>query len=115
MKHIAKTMKNILRSTDMAVRAGGDEFMVFLEYNARVDLAAERIFRSLIGKFDHFPISVSMGISTSEVCSKSYHEMFECADRALYHAKKAGRGKYIFFDESMEESFSVISPIESGK
>ena len=46
---------------DIAARVGGDEFLIFLEYKDDVDAVLSRIFQSLCGRFEQFPLSVSMG------------------------------------------------------
>ena len=39
--------------------------------------------------------------------------LFRRADRALYEAKRQGRNCYCFYDDSMKDMRSVLSPIES--
>ena len=41
--------------------------------------------------------------------------IFKRADKALYTAKRSGRGRYVFYNDMMEAMFSVLSPIESGE
>ena len=44
-----------------------------------------------------------------------YDALFHAADAALYTVKRGGRGQYRFYDETMRETLSVISPIEDGE
>lgn len=113
--HIAEKLKNVLRKDDLAVRIGGDEFMVILEYNHEIEHVVDRIFRKISGKYENFPISLSMGISTTRDCEREYDTLFKRADKALYSAKRSGRGRYVFYNDMMEKMFSVLSPIESGE
>ena len=41
--------------------------------------------------------------------------ILHCADRALYFAKRNGRGEYSFYDETMKDMFSEISPIDEER
>ena len=38
-----------------------------------------------------------------------------CSSDLLYTVKRGGRGQYRFYDESMRDTLSVISPIEDGQ
>ncbi len=113
LKHMADMLRQSIRGSDIAARVGGDEFLIFLEYKMDLAPIVERIFTSLSGTYEDFPISVSMGISKVEGEAISYEELFHKADKALYTAKQAGRGQYCFYDSSMEQMLSVITPIES--
>ncbi len=111
--YIAGRLRSVLRKDDLAVRIGGDEFLIVLEYHQEIEPVVDRIFHMLSGSYEHFPISLSMGISTTKNCDRKYDELFKRADKALYTAKRGGRGRYVFYDDMMEGMFSVLSPIES--
>lgn len=112
---VAERLRSVLRKEDLAVRIGGDEFMVVMECQKDMEPVAERIFHMISGEFEHFPISLSMGISTTRDCDRDYDMLFKRADKALYAAKRSGRGRYVFYDDMMEAMFSILSPIESEK
>lgn len=112
LKHMADKLRQSIRGSDIAVRVGGDEFLIFLEYKMDLAPIIERIFASLEGKYEEFFISVSMGVSKAEG-NTEYEDLFHRADQALYTAKQAGRGQYRFYDESMRKMLSAITPIES--
>ena len=44
-----------------------------------------------------------------------YDKMFHAADQALYSVKRSGRGQYRFYDDTMQEMLSVISPIDGSE
>lgn len=115
LNHMADMLRQKIRSSDIAVRVGGDEFLIFLEYKMDLEPIIERIFTSLSGTYEDFPISVSMGISKVEGEAVDYEKLFHKADQALYTAKQAGRGQYRFYDDSMEQMLSAISTIESER
>ena len=110
--HLADKLRQSIRGGDIAARAGGDEFLIFLECKEAVEPAVQRIHSALIGQFENFPISVSMGVATVEAVGADYETLFKAADKALYTVKRSGRGYFRFYDDSIEETLSSISPID---
>ena len=115
LKCVAEKLSRRIRENDIAARVGGDEFLIFMEYRENLPAIIHRIFSTLMGEYENFPISISMGVTRTEVVGMDYDVLFHSADQALYAVKRSGRGRYEFFDDSMREMLSVISPIESGE
>ncbi len=115
IQNVAERLRGSIRQQDIAARVGGDEFLVFLEYQGDVEALAERIFQHLNGEMDGFPVSVSMGIAVTERAGREYEVLFGQADRALYAGKRRGRNRYCFYDDTMEHMFSVLSSIDSDQ
>ncbi len=111
--HVAKTLKRNMREGTVSARVGGDEFLLFFEYREHVDLAINRIFNSLIGNYESFPISVSMGVAKTQMLGMDYDTLFHAADQALYAAKRGGRRQFRFYDGDSSNTLSLITPIES--
>lgn len=97
LKKTAEALQSVCRMKDVAVRMGGDEFVLFIELPDQLCDVAERIFRSLCFVYEDFYTSVSMGISTTLVCGRDYSQLFYCADQAMYVSKRAGRGRYTIY------------------
>ena len=110
--HMAEKLRGCIRSGDIAARVGGDEFLIALEYKGDIRMGIKRIFSSLIGQFEDFTISVSMGVAETDLVGREFDTLFHAADQALYAAKRAGRGQYCFYDTSMKAMLSEISPID---
>lgn len=53
-----------------------------------------------------------MGVASTNEVGGEYEKLFHAADQALYSAKRAGRRQYRFYDDSMRETLSAISPID---
>ena len=115
LKFLAGRLCESIRGADIAARVGGDEFLIFMEYRGEFDHIISRIFNSLSsGTYENFPISISMGIARTEDVGTDYETLFHAADQALYTVKRSGRGRYSFYDGSMQKTLSVISPIDGG-
>lgn len=94
---IAEQLKQNIRSSDLIIRYGGDEFLILLEQVQFVDarLLAEKI-RSAIsleeidlsGSDEKLHVSVSIGFA---IGAASWIELLEKADRSLLRAKARGR------------------------
>ena len=59
-----------------------------------------------------------MGVCRTETVGSDYDTLFHAADQALYAVKRSGRGRFRFFDQTMQDqlsasAISAISPIDS--
>ena len=113
--HTADQLRRSIRGEDIPARVGGDEFLIFLEYKDEVETAIRRIFNSLEGTYEDFRISISMGVARTATVGNNYDELFLAADQALYAVKRAGRGEFAFYNDTMKEMLSVISPIDGSE
>ena len=111
LRTVARRAQEVVRNSDVVARAGGDEFMIFFEYSTDITSVAERIFNSLGGVYNGFDTTISMGVALASTDAMEYDELFQHADQALYSAKHKGRNRYCFYDETMANLFSVLSPI----
>ncbi len=113
LKDVAQRIVGNIRKEDIAARIGGDEFLIFTDYQNEVEPIVERLYQSISGEYAGFEISLSMGVSTCPKDGKNYEVLFHRADQALYAAKKRGRKQYCFYDRSVRGTLSVLSPMES--
>ncbi|WP_418706485.1 diguanylate cyclase domain-containing protein [Anaerotruncus massiliensis (ex Liu et al. 2021)] len=113
LKHVAQLVQKSVRSGDIAARIGGDEFLIFLEYSGEIEPVIRRIFNALHGEYQSFEILISMGIALSPKNGTQYDPLFHAADKALYVAKKGGKDRYHFYDDSMQGVLSVLSPMDA--
>lgn len=102
IRHVADTMRKCIRGEDVAVRYGGEEFMVLLPgtpldgalkvaETIRTRIAALRLTR----KHDNLtldPFTISLGVALRRQ-DDSYETLFERADQALYQSKSNGRNR----------------------
>lgn len=102
LQQVAKKLKECIREDyDIAIRYGGDEFVVYVEYKEgdNIEDIVSRIFKNVNCVYKNYNISVSMGISLSEDSNDYYYDMYKNADKALYEAKNSGRGCYKFYKD----------------
>lgn len=104
----ANAIKKVFQSNAIKVRKGGDEFVVYLPRAGRnyIIQVIEELFAYLsrpriIGK-TLMPLSCSIGIAMAPMDSTSPIELEAMADMAMYHAKKAGKRCYSFYDSLKE-------------
>ena len=102
LSFVAEKLRQSVRAGDIIARFGGDELLLFQEYQDNIEAIIERIFSNLTTEYEGYPISISMGVATTETVERSYSALFRAADQALYAVKKEGRGKYRFYNEQME-------------
>lgn len=100
---VATRIRKSIRRSDIAARISGDEFLIFVEYTDDPEPIIKRIFDGVCGVFEGFNISISIGVSCTPVLGREYEKLYEKADEALYHAKRAGRGRYCFAAPGPEE------------
>jgi diguanylate cyclase len=123
-ERLAKTM----RGTDsvsaaegsIAGRLGGDEFVILADDIRNPEDAgriADRILETLCDSYtlkEHRVTStVSIGITTSAIDYKSGDDMLRDADTAMYHAKAAGKARYVLFDRKMHEQVTARLEMEN--
>ncbi|NJP06883.1 MAG: diguanylate cyclase, partial [Chloroflexaceae bacterium] len=107
---VAHRLKNCIHPNDTLARFGGDEFALLLEQHQDVEDAI-RVAQTIAQHF-RLPVvvegrevflSLSMGITTSDMGYTQAEDVLRDTDTALYHAKALGRGQYSLFDTLMHQ------------
>lgn len=103
LKGFANRVKKILRDTDLVYRLGGDEFAVILTnpQETAPDIIAQRIIDVMAHPFyqkSHVIdfVTTSIGISFFPSHGTDAQTLLQCADNAMYEAKKM-RNQYVIF------------------
>ncbi|MDR2079070.1 MAG: diguanylate cyclase [Treponema sp.] len=104
LKYVAQVFLDNIRSSDVAVRYGGEEFIILIAHPGK-NMAmkiAERIRKTIeaseiIYKEQTVRITISCGVTCYERdLDFSADIMIERADKALYQSKQAGRNRITF-------------------
>lgn len=126
---VAGVLSSSFSNVDYIGRIGGDEFVVMMRDIGYKDIAlkkADKLVETIRIKENlTIPnnISLSIGVAFSDKDDHSYTDLFNKADKALYNAKKSGKGCFCEYGinvmtalESEENSYSrVIAVLTSSR
>ncbi|MCP4761855.1 MAG: diguanylate cyclase [archaeon] len=106
LKNVAQTIKQELRSSDIAARFGGDEFVILMPNTHKINalLLSERLRKTIMKKpmaiqDSNLQITVSGGVAGFPVDDQKAENLLNMADSALYRAKGAGKNRISLFKE----------------
>jgi diguanylate cyclase (GGDEF)-like protein len=93
LRYFASTIKDNIRKSDLVIRYGGEEFIVFLpeSYKEEALIVLHKIKKAL-RPYKDINFTFSAGIADE---GKTLAEMIKLADERLYKAKKEGRNRII--------------------
>ncbi|OHU95733.1 hypothetical protein BIW53_07845 [Pseudoalteromonas byunsanensis] len=98
---VGNRISAIIRSDDLLCRLGGDEFALLLpniESTDNAERLAGRIVtsinRPIVIKNTIMPIGISIGLAYTPLDTSSPMELLNCADDAMYAAKRAGKNNF---------------------
>lgn len=116
---MAKRLVAATRSSDVVARIGGDEFAVIqtgVTSVAEAEVLCMRIVEAVSEPYllagTKLNVGVSIGVAMAPTDARDRTELARKADIALYEAKAAGRGRYVFFAEQMDASIRHRREIE---
>ncbi len=104
LKDLSRVVRDsLIRGNDYFARYGGEEFCLLLlgSPQKQVEEIGERIRRTIQDhRFEyegaHLPITISVGIASILETDKSWNDIFNRADKALYVSKHNGRNRVSF-------------------
>ena len=114
LAQVSRQIRNMFRSQDIVARIGGDEFLVLargisdrilLEQRCRV--LQQNILETISNKRYRLSMGCSIGIALSPVHGKTYYELYQCADQALYQAKARGKNCYTFYNDEEADFWNM--------
>lgn len=108
IKGLTEVLKNNIKGSDLAVRYGGEEFLVIV-FNTTAEIAtkiaehirtefSKKIFKSATENFNK---TLSIGISKCDSVENTPWRAIKFADVALYYAKEHGRNQVVNFKPEM--------------
>lgn len=108
LTEVAHLIKTNIRKSDLAVRYGGEEFLVLLVdiKEGETEMVAEKL-RATVEQYKikipsgTIQRTISIGVSEFPVDSNEIWKAIKFADVALYKAKEMGRNRVVRFKEDM--------------
>jgi diguanylate cyclase (GGDEF)-like protein len=111
---VAARLRGCVRPGDTLARLGGDEFAIVLP-GADTSVArevAERVLealgRSVPVRGKDVVIGASIGIAAYDGEPSCPEELFQQADKAMYEAKRGGRGRYEVFGPDLRSASAAL-------
>lgn len=124
--NVAKRLTECTRKSDIVARFGGDEFVIFLSemsHDQNIIPILDKIV-DVVSKpyedLDGYSVntSPSVGVAVYPRDGDDIESLLINADAAMYKSKKAGRGRYRFFDASLNrvsiEKFEIEQRIPAA-
>jgi diguanylate cyclase (GGDEF)-like protein/PAS domain S-box-containing protein len=121
LKIVAQRVRATVRTDDVVVRMGGDEFIVVLKHvknSDQVNETAGRINEALNAPIviDGRPLvtTVSIGVSLCPRDGTTIGELLRQSDTAMYQAKDRGRNNFQLFNPGMDRKLKERMAIEAS-
>jgi diguanylate cyclase (GGDEF)-like protein/PAS domain S-box-containing protein len=120
LQAVAARLRSGLRESDIVARLGGDEFVIVLpSVGSRQDVesVAQKVLAGMVEPFlirgRELRVGLSIGVCEYPVDGENPESLLQCADAALYEAKKKGRGIYCFFTEDLTAATKQRQDLEN--
>ena len=124
----ADRIRSLLPPDALLARHGGDEFACVVPFDPRspdridqfASLLIERVAQPVECNGMTIEVTVSVGVAADivgrgpAVPDTDAQTLVHRADIAMYHAKKQGKNRYFWFEESMERELRYRSELENG-
>ncbi len=115
LKEVASRLRSILRSDDIVVRWGGDEFVIslLLDNLQRLHVILDEIQASFRNEIEisstiSAHVGASIGVSTSITEGYNITALLESADGIMYEVKRNGKGHYRIHQADKVEQFALL-------
>lgn len=121
LQEFARMLRTLFRSSDILVRFGGDEFVVFLKDIPNTTLLqktrqlSESVQQVKFWENDYrMTCRIGACFLPENTAGYSFDQLFENADWALYQAKQNGRNQYVFCDNLRRYAQTVPAAPETA-
>jgi diguanylate cyclase (GGDEF)-like protein len=111
---VAKRLQASVRDADFVCRLGGDEFVILLPdiTDSEAAAIARRIIARVSEPFEFAPaarVGVSIGFASAPRDGETADELLSAADRAMYDAKRRGKGGFVVHGSGVEAASLVLA------
>ncbi|MDC7218301.1 MAG: EAL domain-containing protein [Spirochaetales bacterium] len=120
LREVTKNVNEVIRSSDVFARFGGDEFVLLVrnlksvgEYNAFARKLIKAVAQDTFVFEQAINITGSIGIALFPRDGDSGDILLKKADMAMYKAKEEGKNKFYFYEPDMDRQSKERLDIES--
>lgn len=116
LREVADILKSSIGPGDVALRLGGDEFMVFIRNcdKAGATVLGPAIAGKIAGLFssrrDDLRISASIGMCVTAVVDE-YNGLYRCAESTLHYVKTHGKGQAACYLDTSNELGAMLTQV----
>lgn len=119
LQQIARRLQQLIRTSDVAIRVGGDEFVLIVpEIESISDCVsiADKLLVALAEDIhlgdNQVNVTASIGIALFPNDANTVVDLLKSADLAMFHAKELGRNCISFFDPQLSEKAHLRMRLE---
>lgn len=114
---VADSMRSTLRTGDMLVRWGGEEFIIIFPnaFSKNALEALERLRKNGLGiRPDGLPVTASIGLAERSLdITADWSQLVEIADHRMYLAKQGGKDRVVWAESGEEDKGTPSSVVFS--
>ncbi len=121
LQQVGRRLQRATRAIDVVARLGGDEFAIVqaeIVDSASAGTLADKVIEVVSAPYEvdggQLHIGVSIGIALYASDSLNPDALLAQADEALYRAKRAGRGRYRFHSDQIDQETRVQLVLADG-
>lgn len=100
LSEVSRRLSSVVRSEDVLARLGGEEFVIFVCSENKIEKLADRLVKSVASEYFKLEsavsiqVTVSVGIARLNKFFANYESAYQKADKSLYEAKKQGKNQF---------------------
>ena len=120
LKVFAEVLSKYTDRDDVACRLGADIFLAYISglvdqnsLSARLSAIVTEFTQRMEQEIQQGALSVSVGVALAPFDAKDFGRLYNCADKALYFAKKNGKHSYQFYSQESLASGNELQNLAS--